>query len=150
MWLSFHDVCKSDHYAVHLKLINAVCHLYLNETGRKKILSWPSCPPPVSLLHSTFPLKRKFISIASTHLHPISPPTHSNRSSLPITWPPGTYIALGKVTNNPHVSKFNCHFSVFILLDDICQSWPVHLSWSIFLLVFSDSHKLYHSLYCIT
>lgn len=27
---------KSDHYAVHLKLIHAVCQLLLNKTGRRK------------------------------------------------------------------------------------------------------------------
>ena len=37
LWLSFHDVCKSNHYTVQLKLVySAVCQLYLNETRRKK------------------------------------------------------------------------------------------------------------------
>ena len=37
MWSSFHDIRKSNHYAVHRKLISAVCQSYLNKTGWKKI-----------------------------------------------------------------------------------------------------------------
>ena len=36
VWSSFHDVCKSNHYAVWLNLYSAIHQSYLNKTRRKK------------------------------------------------------------------------------------------------------------------
>ena len=48
LWQSFHDICKPNHHAVHLKLTRAVSQLYLNNTGRGKKSSrsfyWEPCP----------------------------------------------------------------------------------------------------------
>ena len=36
-WSLFHDACKSDHYAAHLKCLQCCRRLYVRETGRKKL-----------------------------------------------------------------------------------------------------------------
>ena len=36
LWSSFHDVCRSDHNAIHLKHTQCRVSIYINKTGRKR------------------------------------------------------------------------------------------------------------------
>ena len=38
LWSSFHDACKSNHYVVHLKIIECCMQLCVNKTGEKTTL----------------------------------------------------------------------------------------------------------------